>query len=184
MAAKKKLSEDDWARMIERVIAGDAVRAVARDFGVSDTAIRKRVGLQSNLIKDVAKQIVDTKAALEGLQPSLQLVALSFADKMISIQNDLSDVAVAGARSAKILTEAAHNNLIMAKDIGEGEVKAVMIAANIANAAGKMGMDLMTLATKPGAMKQPGENEGPGSKLVNLTPEDIRKINKELQSAC
>ncbi|MGK5004563.1 helix-turn-helix domain-containing protein [Janthinobacterium sp. LB2P70] len=54
MGRKSALTEKQWAAVGQRLLKGEAARALAREFGVSEAAIRKRFGAQTKQIKDVA----------------------------------------------------------------------------------------------------------------------------------
>lgn len=185
MGRKSKLSEKQWDDMKRRNLDGETLRSLAREYGVSESTAREKISAQTAQIKTVANQIVETAMAIKELPLSAQVSAHNLADKMLAISMALGDAAVAGALTAKRINEAAQNHTAKKSDaelMGEEGVKAMMAASMVANAAGKIGMDLLNLAAKPGAMKQDGN--GQGSKLVSLTAEDIRLINEELDREC
>ena len=185
MGRKSKLSEKQWDDMKRRNLDGETLRSLAREYGVSESTAREKISAQTAQIKNVANQIVATAMAVKELPLSAQVSAHNLADKLLAISMSLSDAAIAGAITAKRINEAAQNHIANKKDadlMGEDGLKAMMAASMIAKTAGKMGMDLLNLATKPGAMK--GDGNGQGSKLVSLTAEEIRLINEELDREC
>lgn len=151
MGRKSKLTEKQWAKVRERVLGGEKVASLAREYGVAPSTMREKISVETETVKSLAKQIVETEQRKNNLPLSVVVQAISLADKMMAIQNDLSDAAVAGARTAKRINEAAQNhaeNKTDAEIMGEEGVKAMMAASMVANTAGKIGMDLLTLASR------------------------------------
>lgn len=182
MGRKSKLTEKQWAQVLQRVLDGEKVASLAREFGIAPSTMREKISGETETVKSLAKQIVETEQRKNNLPLSVVVQAISLADKMMAIQNDLSDAAVAGARTAKLVSEANLNHVTTNGINSDDDLKSSVVAAMAVNNHGKLGMDLLTLAAKPGAVKQ--DNSGPGSKLVTLTPEEIKQINEEIENAC
>ncbi|WP_374694193.1 helix-turn-helix domain-containing protein [Janthinobacterium sp. J1-1] len=51
MGRKSSLTDKQWAAIGQRLLKGEAARALAKEFGVSEAAIRKRFGAQTKQIK-------------------------------------------------------------------------------------------------------------------------------------
>ena len=182
MGRRSKLTEKQWAKVRERVLAGEKIASLAREYGIAPSTMREKITVETETVKSLAKQIVETEQRKNNLPLSVVIQAISLADKMMAIQNDLSDAAMAGARTAKLVSEAALSRVERSGVSDEEDMKATMVAAMTVNNHGKLGMELLTLATKPGAVKS--DTQGPGSKLVVLSPEEIRQINEEIENAC
>jgi hypothetical protein len=181
MGRKSKLTDEQWVEFARRHAGGESMRSLAREFGISEASAREKISAQSAQVKKVANQIVETKMALSDLPVSAQISAHNLADKLMSIHSNLQDAAVAGAQTASLMSQISLATLFKKESIDEVDIKTAMSASMTANAAAKIGMDLLALATKPGAVKQ--DNSGPGSKLVTLTPEQIKQINEEIRNA-
>src|SRR5450830_632709 len=73
MGRKSSLTEKQWAEIGQRLIKGDAGRVLAREFGISEAAIRKRFGAQTKQIKDVANQLDAAEVAFSALPIGAQI---------------------------------------------------------------------------------------------------------------
>ena len=107
MGRKSKLTEKQWAKVRERVLAGEKVASLAREYGVAPSTMREKITVETETVKSLAKQIVETEQRKNNLPLSVVIQAISLADKMLAISMALSDAAVAGAMTAKRVNEAA-----------------------------------------------------------------------------
>ena len=67
MGRKSKLNEKQWAEVQRRLLDGEAIRALAREFDVSEGSIRAQKSKRVETIKAVAKQVVETECAIKSL---------------------------------------------------------------------------------------------------------------------
>ena len=58
MARRSKLAAQQWDEILERHLAGESIRSLAREYGVSEGEIRQKITTQAEKIKSVAKQVV------------------------------------------------------------------------------------------------------------------------------
>lgn len=89
MGRKSKLSPEQWAAIQKRVLAGESLRSLAKEFGVSESTAREKISAQTAQIKTVANQIVATERAIQSLPISAQITAHNLASKLRSISDDL-----------------------------------------------------------------------------------------------
>lgn len=107
MARPSKLTPEQWEEVHRRIMAGEVVRHVAKDFDISEAAIRKKFGAnlkvsaQSSRVQTVARQLADAKGALAELPVRQQYVAESLADQLRSISKSY-------AATAEIATRTSH----------------------------------------------------------------------------
>lgn len=107
MARPSKLSPAQWEEVGRRLLSGEGARALGREFGVSEAAIRKRFGAhqsvsaQSAQVRTVAEKIADATTALDALPAAQRAVAVSLADKLRSIS-------MSYASAAELATKTAH----------------------------------------------------------------------------
>jgi hypothetical protein len=80
-----KLSQRQWDKIQARLLAGEKITAIARDYGISHQAIRKKFGSLVTDIKSVANQIVETETALRKLPEVAQVTARNLADDLMAI---------------------------------------------------------------------------------------------------
>lgn len=151
MARPSKLTEKQWQVVIERAVAGESVRAIARELKISESTIRERVSAQVKQIKDVANQIVSTDLALKQMPVSAQITAHNLADMIKAMQLNLVVSAVNGASVAAKLSAIALNqanmvdeNAIINSENAES-IKGIAILTRTANEANQTAMDLMKL---------------------------------------
>lgn len=147
MARKSVLSEKQWAQIQSRLLAGEGIRPLAREFGVSDTAIRKRFSSQNKQVKDVAQQVVAADAAFKALPVSLQITAQSLIDDLKAVSMHLAGAAKFGAATAHRLSGIAHGQVDKIDDANPMESQDVLqgISAlmKIANDSSTIGMNLL-----------------------------------------
>jgi hypothetical protein len=109
MGRKSSLTEKQWSEIERRLIAGEKGRALAKEFGISEAAIRKRCGAQTKQIKDVANQLVAAETAFSALPISAQISARTLADELKEISMQLAGAARYSAATAHRLFDAINN---------------------------------------------------------------------------
>lgn len=82
MGRPSALTEKQWAEIQTRLLAGEAGRVLAREFGISEAAIRKRLSAHCAQIKTVANQIVAAETTFKALPVSTQIAVRNFADDL------------------------------------------------------------------------------------------------------
>jgi len=128
MARPSKLTEKQWIEITERVARNESMRALSKEFKVSEAAIRQQVSTRAKLIKDVANQMVAAEVAFKSLPVTSQIIAHNLADELRQITMHLSSAAKNGAAVANRLSgmAARHTDLIDDADLNsEGSVNAI-----------------------------------------------------------
>lgn len=154
MARPSKLTPAQWATIERRLLAGEPARKLAAEFGVTDTAIRKRFGanqpvsLQSSRVRTVAQQLADANLALESLPVAQRQVAINLADELREISSHLAAAARYGAATAHRLSAIAHAQVQQIDDaapLGESAdaLKGVAALTRVANEASAIGTTLL-----------------------------------------
>lgn len=100
MGRPSALTEKQWREIEKRLLEGEKIRPLSREFRISEAAIRKRVGTQTKDIKRVANQLLETERALTALPVSAQLYAVDMANKLRSISGHLASAANYGAMTS------------------------------------------------------------------------------------
>lgn len=145
MGRKSKLSEKQWEAVGQRLLKGEKGRALAKEFGVSEAAIRARFSAQNAEIKTVANQIVATESALKALPITAQVAARNLADDLLAISSHLAGAARFGAATAHRLQGIA-NAQVEKVDDAEPEfdtLQKVGVLTKLANDASVMGFNLL-----------------------------------------
>ena len=149
MGRKSSLTEKQWAAIGQRLLKGEAARALAREFGVSEAAIRKRFGAQTKQIKDVANQLVAAESAFSALPIGAQISARTLADELKEISMHLAGAARYGAATAHRLSGIAHNKAGEIDDAEPLDDKSrlalgdIAVLTRMANGAAEIGMNLL-----------------------------------------
>lgn len=158
MARKSKLNDTQWADVERRMIEGESVRSLAREYGVSETAIRQRKSSHVAEIKSVADQIVTAQTALRALPITSQQTAQTLAQKLLALSDNLLGAATYGAATAHRL-HAIANGMVQKVDDADpmqsmDELRAVAAFGKIANEQAHIGLNI--LAANKGKVGEDG----------------------------
>jgi hypothetical protein len=116
MSRPPALSPLQQADVRRRLAEGEGVRALAREFGVGVATI-KRLSEQSEQVRNVAEQVAAAQTALAALPVAQQHQALSLADKLRSISDNLAAAAMHGAATAHRLNALANAQVAKVDDV-------------------------------------------------------------------
>jgi len=125
MGRPSKLTDKQWQQIGKRLLAGEKARPLAREFGVSEAAIRGKFSAHMEKVKSVANQIVATREQLDSMPVSAQIDAFNLADKLRSISSHMAGAAVFSAASAHRLMGMAHEQV---QKIDDAEPERTMVA--------------------------------------------------------
>jgi hypothetical protein len=67
MSRFSKLSPAQWAELSRRHLLGEPMRALAREFGIAENAIRRRISTQCAQIRRAAFALADAQNELAAL---------------------------------------------------------------------------------------------------------------------
>lgn len=147
MARKSKLTERQWQEIERRMIEGESVRGLAREFGVAESTIRERKTAQVDKIKTVANQIVEVERAVMAMPISAQISAHNLASKLRAISDNLASAAQYGAQTAHRLNALANSEVAKIDDASPLEssesLKGVMILTKLANDSASIALNLL-----------------------------------------
>lgn len=147
MGRTSKLTEAQWTQIERRLIEGEPRRALAREFGVSETAIRLKLSSRVEKVKDVANQIVETQSALQSLPITSQITAQTLATRLMSVTNHLLSAADYGAATAHRLSALAHSEVAKIDDanpLASGDnLRGVAALTSLANESSKIALNLL-----------------------------------------
>lgn len=148
MARPSKLTPDQWKEVERRVLAGDPIRAVARDFGINEAAIRQRVSTQTPRVKMVAEKLAEAQTALAELPVHQQYVAVSLAEKLRNISDNLAAAASYGAQTAHRLSALANSEVAKVDDAeplaSVENLKGVAALTKLANESATIALNLLS----------------------------------------
>ena len=83
MGRKSKTTPEQDQRLIERHLAGESIRSLAKEVGISEASLRAKISAQSSQIKNAAQHIVQAERALTNMTISAQITARTIASKML-----------------------------------------------------------------------------------------------------
>jgi hypothetical protein len=164
MGRPSKLSSEQWGQITGRLAAGEKAADLAREFGISKTAISNRVSKRAETVKAVANQLVSAESNLRALPVSEQLLSLNLADKLRSISSHAAGAAENGMMVAHRLTGISRMLVERIDDADPAgsmdDLKAVAAMGRIANDAAHIGLNL--LAANKGKVGEDGPSAPQG----------------------
>lgn len=176
MGRKSKLTEKQWAEVGERLLNGESIRGLGREFGVAYSTIRERFSDQHQKIKAVADQLVSVDAALKQLPISAQISAHNLASRLKSISEHLAGAAEYGAMTAHKLSGIAKfkaDEIDDADPLGEKSIETLRGIAALTKTANEAGMIGLTLIR---ASKDNPEAFNPSETDSRPSPARVREI--------
>ena len=177
MARKSSLNDTQWAEVEKRLIAGEKGRALAREYGISESYIRKRCGAQSAQIKAVANQVIAAETAFKSLPVSAQVSAQSLIDELRAVSYHLAGAAKFGAMTAHRLNGIANTQANQLDDVEPDPEKLLTVArlSAASNEAAKTGLNLLNANRE--RIKSLDDLDPPiaGHADSNLSPEEAYK---------
>lgn len=163
MARPSKLSPAQWAEVERRAAEGEGIRALAREFGISEGAIRQRVSTQTAQVRNAAHKLVVAQTTLEALPVRQQYAAISLADKLRNIGSSLASAAELGAATAHRLQAIANSEVAKVDDAEPmasiENLKNVGVLTKLANDSSHIALNL--LAANKERVKQMDDAETP-----------------------
>jgi hypothetical protein len=174
MGRKSNLTEKQWAEIERRLTEGEAGRQLAKEFGISEAAIRKRCGAQSKQVKVVANQLVAAELALRALPIGAQISARSLADKLKSISDHMAGAAEFGAMTAHRLAGIANSQVERIDDADPlktaNELASISLLMKVANQSAEIGIGIL----KANKDAKPEDDE-PTPVAVNFGVRDAKR---------
>ena len=175
MGRKSSLTEKQWAEIERRLLAGEAGRVLAREFGISEAAIHKRCGSQTKQIKSVANQLVTAELALRALPLGAQISARTLADRLKAISENLAGAAEYGAATAHRLAGIAQGQVERIDDAdplrSANEIASIALLMKVANSSSEIGLNLL----KANKDMKPEDDE-PTPVAVTFGVKDARRV--------
>jgi predicted DNA-binding protein YlxM (UPF0122 family) len=102
------ISDKQWQTIESRVLSGESIRSVAKDYHVSEGTIRSRINTQTKPIKNIANQLASAELALESMPINTQVKIRTLADELKDISHHLASTARLGVMTANRLATIAN----------------------------------------------------------------------------
>lgn len=191
MPSPSKLTENQWRRLHERLLAGESARALAREAGITEAAVRKRFGAmgtlvaQSTKVRAAAKALADGQQALAAGERAIaalplahRSVAISLAERLANVSTNLAAAAELGSATAHRLHALANAEAQRIDDAdptaNPDALRAVAALTTTANAAASIPLSLIAANR---AASLPGAEARPASR--GWSAEHVERIKRE-----
>jgi len=171
MARPSKLTPEQWAVIESRYMSGDSARALSREFGVDEAAIRRKFRRDGPQVRDAAELLAKGQSAVAALPVALQPVAIDLAARLRNISASLACAAELGAATAHRLQALANSEVAKVDDAEPmasiDTLRNVGVLTKLANDSSVIARDL--LAANKGAI-QPDDDRP----IEELTDNELR----------
>ncbi len=178
MARPSKLSPEQWKEVERRAVEGESIRAIAKEFGVDEAAIRRRVSPQTPQVRIVAEKLAEAQTALAELPVRQQYVAVSLADKLRNISTSLASAAELGAATAHRLSALANSEVAKVDDAeplaSVENLKGVAALTKLANESASIGLNLLAANKEQIQKLNDGTADGLQPTVIELVAPDAR----------
>lgn len=180
MGRPSKLTDQQWEKIGSRLLNGEKPASLAREYGVSKTALSLRFSKRTETVKEVANQIVATDVALSKLNVSEQIAALSLAHDLKSISQHMASTAKYGAMTAHRLAGIANAQVALVDDADPlsdkslGILKGVAVLTKTSNEAAETPLNLLRANKEmiDNINREPPEPDQVGMRRPVLTREE------------
>ena len=150
MGRRSKLTDVQWEKLHKELLLGASMGQLAKQYGVSKQLISLRFAGQSNKLKDVAKQIVETEKAVNNLTLEEQRAVSSIVNDLRIISRGLAGAAANGAITSLHLSSIAMKKAqeinCANMDSAEDQLRQVAQLTRTANEAAAPGQQILGLA--------------------------------------
>lgn len=152
MGRKSKLSPKQWENAAYRVTNGETARAVAADYGINETALRRGIAKLRELAERIAATDLTQRknsADLAVLSVPQQRVVTTLAKRLVSISEHLASAAEYGAMTAHRLNSYAHKASDKIDDAdplspeSQPALAGVALLTKMANSSAEIGLNLL-----------------------------------------
>lgn len=111
MGRPSNLSDNQWEALMGRLLKGEKAADLAREYGVSKSAISNRVSKRVETVKTVASKVMEADKALKSLPIPDQVAAMTLIDDLKAISTHMASAGKLAAASAHRLSGIAHEQV-------------------------------------------------------------------------
>ncbi|AMK78902.1 hypothetical protein JT25_020845 [Methylomonas denitrificans] len=158
-------------------MAGEKVRPLSREFGIAESAVRKKIGAQVNKIKHVANQLVEAEENFRSLPISAQISARTLANDLMAISANLASGAKLGSMTFNELSIIANRKAIkLDKDRpNEEDLATIAKLTRVGNDSATVAINLLN--ANKAAIERVAESEAnkPVEQNTDISPADAYK---------
>lgn len=165
MGRKSALTDDQWVDVERRhLIDGESIRALAKEYGVDEAAIRRRINPNKSAksapdksgksLRELAEAKVkaetavrDISAQISALPVTRQQIVTDLSRKLVNVSGDIASAAEYGAATAHRLSALAHfevQKIDDAQPLSSVEsLRGIAALTSLANESGKIALNLL-----------------------------------------
>jgi predicted DNA-binding protein YlxM (UPF0122 family) len=147
MGRPSKLTDKQWSNIEKLILAGEKVSPIARKYGITEAAIRKRINTKVTPLKAIANQLAKAELEFDSLPLSSKVKVRTLADELKDISVHLSGAARFGAMTAHRLSSMAHTESDKIDVVDPlksiGTLKGIAVLNKMANESAGIGLNLM-----------------------------------------
>ncbi len=173
-AHHSKLTPRQWAKAKEMYLGGQSLRGIGRNFGVSDTAISKGLGLNPKKEKELAARAFELQKEVEGLSKASQAKYASLLDNLRTASLIQGEKAKIDADTSIHLSRIANRHVRRVEtengEIDREQLSNVGALLSEGNKASECGLKLLTIG-KEAMAGQSRKNRLEGMSLDELMAE-------------
>jgi hypothetical protein len=144
--AKARITPAQWVEIDQKLQAGNTASSLAREYGVTEGAIRKHFGpIKKDRVERTAAKIFESRIAKSELPPVLQIKAESLADKLEILSKVMAQSAELSSKTALRMAALANAQaqLVDDQDPDADIVRAVHALTDTSNKAAYQGLELL-----------------------------------------
>lgn len=177
MGRKSKLTEQQWDEILDRHLNNnESYSSLAMEFGVSETAVRKKISSNAKQIKEVANQIVKAETSFEKLSISSKMKVRTLADSLKATSRHLANASEYGAATASRLSMIA-NKHTESLDEEQPDIEKLKVVAALAKTANDAAAISINLVKADAVMVAPADD---GVEIPTVS--EFESISKKLLS--
>ena len=149
MARKSKLSEKQWTEIGERLLRGESMASLAREFGVSKSTVSERFAERNSRVKAAASLALQADSAFKVLGFSERVSAQNLIEELRAVSMHLAGAAKYGSATAHRLSGIAHAKVQEIDDAKPLDaeslesLKGIAVLTRMANESSQIGLNLL-----------------------------------------
>lgn len=178
MARPSKLSQDQWKDIERRVIAGESIRALAKEFGIAESSVRGKVSAQTAHVRNAAEKLAEAQTAIASLPVHQQYMAVNLAEKLRNISDNLASAAQYGAQTAHRLSALANSEVAKVDDAEPlatvESLKGVAALTKLANESATIALNLLSANKDQVRRLNDGTDSNAPPSMIELVAPDAR----------
>lgn len=180
MARPSKLTDAQWIEIQRRYLAGETDRALGKEFGISDTGIRKRLGSrfssQSSQTIKVAHLLAESETALQQLPLAHRGIAIDLAERLRNISHSVAAAAELGAKTGHRLHALANSEVGKVDDaapLSETSIAALKGVGVLTKLANESLMPALNLLSANKEQFKPGNADDSAIDATQMTDDQL-----------